>query len=70
MVMCPSLTAFFFIASATFLPDFGKNVLGKATGLDEFSAPAALTILLLCICLVLVTFVLDEMDCAPIGKLF
>ncbi|XP_068747049.1 major facilitator superfamily domain-containing protein 8-like [Montipora capricornis] len=55
------------IASATFLPNFGKNILGKATRLDEFSAPAALTILFLCICLVLVTFVLDEKDCVPIG---
>ncbi|XP_068678815.1 uncharacterized protein [Montipora foliosa] len=54
-------------ASATFLPNFGKNILGKATRLDEFSAPAALTILFLCICLVLVTFVLDEKDCVPIG---
>lgn len=66
-VTCMAGVMFSTIASATFLPDFGKNVLGKATGLDEFSAPAALTILLLCICLVLVTFVLDEMDCAPIG---
>ena len=57
-----------FTASATFLPNFGKNALGKATGLDEFSAPAALTILFLCICLVLVTFVLDERNCVPIGR--
>lgn len=55
------------IASATFLPNFGKNILGKATGLDAFSAPAALTILFLCVCLVLVTFVLDETDCVPVG---
>lgn len=55
------------IASATFLPNFGKNVLGKATGLDAFSAPAALTILFLCVCLVLVTFLLDETDCVPVG---
>lgn len=55
------------IASATFLPNFGKNILGKATGLDAFSAPAALTILFLCVCLVLVTFVLDETDCVLVG---
>ncbi|KAJ7386798.1 Major facilitator super domain-containing protein 8 [Desmophyllum pertusum] len=55
------------IASATFLPNFSKNALGKATGLDEFSAPAALTILFLCVSLILVTFVLDEKDCSPIG---
>lgn len=55
------------IASATFLPHFGKNVIGKATGLDEYSAPAALTILFLCVSLVLVTLVLNENNCSPIG---
>lgn len=55
------------IASATFLPNFSKNVLGKATGLNEFTAPAALTILFLCVSLILVTFVLNETDCSPIG---
>ncbi|XP_031565685.1 uncharacterized protein LOC116300863 [Actinia tenebrosa] len=56
------------IASATFLPGFGKNALGKATGLNEFTAPAALTILFLCISLILVTFVLNEADCSPVGE--
>ena len=56
-----------FTASVTFLPDFSRNVIGKATGLDEFTAPAALTILFLCICLILVTFVLNEDDCSQIG---
>lgn len=55
------------IASATFLPNFSKNALGKATGLDQFSAPAALTVLFLCVSLILVTFVLDETNCSPIG---
>ncbi|XP_020612769.1 uncharacterized protein LOC110051125 isoform X4 [Orbicella faveolata] len=55
------------IASATFLPNFSKNALGKATGLDEFSAPAALTILSFCVSLILVTFALDETNCSPIG---
>lgn len=55
-------------ASATFLPGFGKNVIGKATKLNEFTAPAALTIVLLCISLILVTFVLNEADCSPLGK--
>ncbi|XP_020612771.1 uncharacterized protein LOC110051125 isoform X6 [Orbicella faveolata] len=54
-------------ASATFLPNFSKNALGKATGLDEFSAPAALTILSFCVSLILVTFALDETNCSPIG---
>ena len=57
-----------FSASATFLPHFGKNAIGKATGLDEYSAPAALTILFLCVSLVLVTFVLNENNCSPIGR--
>lgn len=57
-----------FSASATFLPHFGKNVIGKATGLDEYSAPAAFTILFLCVSLVLVTFVLNENNCSPIGR--
>jgi len=59
----------FSTASATFLPNFSKNSLGKATGLDQFSAPAALTILLLCVSLILVTFALDETNCSPIGEL-
>lgn len=57
-----------FSASATFLPHFGKNVIGKATGLDEYSAPAALTILFLFVSLVLVTLVLNENNCSPIGR--
>ena len=58
----------FSTASATFLPNFSKNALGKATGLDEFSAPATLTILFLCVSLILVKFALDETNCSPIGE--
>ena len=60
---------FRFTASATFLPGFGKTKFGHLTGLDEYLAPAALTVFLLVVALLLVTFVLDESDCTHIGKI-
>ena len=62
-----NFTFFSFPASATFLPGFGSTGVGDSLCLNRFTAPAAFSILLMTIALLITAFLLDEEECVPTG---